>query len=179
MLLNMVNQLVAEAPDKLAIALDHWRNDEVILAALSLHGLRGALASIGAQQFSVVALRLEQALQQQAGGEIAKLFDSADQTLSLTLEAARRWLATQQPVSLTEQLDLNPALLARWIALLESQDMEAYEMYEQLKTVLSSQLPQRTGEQLQQAMQCFDFTSALACLAPLTTSIRATDRNSE
>ena len=52
-------------------------------------------------------------------------------------------------------------------------------MYEQLKTVLSSQLPQRTGEQLQQAMQCFDFTSALACLAPLTTSIRATDRNSE
>ena len=179
MLLNMVNQLVAEAPDKLAIALDHWRNDEAILAARSLHGLRGALASIGAQQFSVVALRLEQALQQQAGGEIAKLFDSADQTLSLTLEAARRWLATQQPVSLTEQLDLNPALLARWIALLESQDMEAYEMYEQLKTVLSSQLPQRTGEQLQQAMQCFDFTSVLACLAPLTTSIRANDRTSE
>nr|WP_315218601.1 response regulator [uncultured Duganella sp.] len=175
-LLSMVNQLVAEADGELANARDHWRKGQSILAARSLHSLRGALSSIGAQQFSVAALRLEQALQQKAGDEIANLFENAGHTLTLTLEAARRWMATQQTASLTEQVELNTALLARWTALLESQDMEAYEVYEQVKTMLSSLLSQRACEQLQQAMQRFDFMAALACLEPLDASIKATDR---
>lgn len=178
MLLSMINQLVSDADGELGHALNSWREGQPTVAARCLHGLRGALASIGAQQFSVATLRLERALQQ-GDDEIGTLFDEVGQKLALTLDAARRWIATQQPASLPEQHAMSATLLARWTSLLESQDMEAYEMYEQLKAVLSSQLPERTAERLQQAMLRFDFSAALACLALLETSSRETEGSSE
>lgn len=141
-----------------------WENGKALDAAAQLHKMRGSIGTLGAKKFAEVSLVLENAIVKKELDHIPSLFDSAIEILSLTVFAAKRWIAENEIVTnnqpLLDQNDGMPKLKV----LLTSSNMEACTLFEQIKDSVRTKFPVDEFIVLERSIEELNFGNALNIL---------------
>lgn len=148
-------------------ALEAHRSDD---AARLLHTMRGSIGTLGAKDFAVLSLQVENKIREGEDDHIAELLHGLEQELQKTVTAAGLWLAQKRAdnkqasvaILATEEAQI---LMQRLIACLRQNDIAAVDVFAELRENLSHKIPATSLAQLSQQIQDLDFQSALALLA--------------
>ncbi|MFZ6743801.1 response regulator [Undibacterium sp. JH2W] len=165
---GVIQNMMNHAHDDFEQAASHCQQGEAQQAARSLHTLRGSIGTLGAKDFAQAAQVLETAIVQQDLVRIPALLDAARQQLKLTITSVQTWLQAQNASqaapgdNTTSQVDT--AKLQELKALLQSQNMKASALYQEIQPSLQQQWPAPRQEAMQQAMLTLDFARALEVL---------------
>ncbi len=169
--LDLVRAFVAHGDAPLTAVQSAWQAHELREAAAQLHALRGAVGTLGAQQFAVACRKLEHRLKQHPERVEVQQFDALRAALALAVEAARAWLA-QQPLG--APLAGTPAeSLRTWLGWVHDQDFRASTAWPSVRPELAARLPADEMEAVDAAMQALDFPAVLALLRPLGLDLSA------
>lgn len=133
-------------------------------AARILHGLRGAIGTLGAVRFAEAALEFENAIRRSPGSEPAPSDARVRAEFSEVLEAAAAWLAQQAVPAPAPPATLETAALVELRGLLEQRSTRAGTLFSELKTALIEHLSDAEIARVQAAIDEFDFERALALL---------------
>ncbi len=150
-----------------------WQAGRVDDCVKHLHTLRGAIGTLGATRFADAALELERAMVNNGPEQVEPLFQSAKNALNDMLAAAQTWLSGQTVHQAKEPHaveQLNSRQIERFNALLQTQDIDAYETYGALRPSLHALLAPAQASALDTAMELLAFETAqeiVRDLAPL------------
>jgi HPt (histidine-containing phosphotransfer) domain-containing protein len=140
-------------------------------AAHMLHTLYGSVANLGGCRVREVAEELERLLDREGPARvIEELLACLEREFELFLKSAQQWLERQQA-----QLDLqtrhNRAREARLLELCEclaSNDLRAFDLFEELQTLLQSRMAEVDFTDCLAALQSLDFSLALGYVQTTT-----------
>jgi CheY-like chemotaxis protein len=171
-LLELIRNVVERSPDQILDARLAWKEGRIDDAARVFHTLRGPIGMLGAKQFTALSLEIENAIRSGQAVRVASLFDIAEQNLNLTVAAARHWLEQQaipdselQPDASADQFEF--AQVERLRALLSERDLEACDVYTELRTSLHGRLALEDITALDVAMERLQFREVLQQLQRL------------
>ncbi|WP_426113015.1 CHASE domain-containing protein [Massilia sp. PWRC2] len=172
-LAGLVGMLLDAGTSELDKLGDDWSATARAAAARSLHTLRGALGTFGAQRLVAAAHQLEQALQDAAAAaRLEQLLAAVRLELVATLAAASDWRERwqqQQPPS--QQRDsagagsVDGAQLTELRQLLHGRNLAAGTVFASIEADLPQLLGEHATGQLRAAIDRLDFSAALLFLA--------------
>ncbi|MBC3880230.1 PAS domain S-box protein [Undibacterium sp. LX40W] len=141
-----------------------WENGKTLDAAAQLHKMRGSIGTLGAKKFADISLVLENAIVKKELDHIPGLFDSAIEVLSLTVFAAKKWIAENEIVANNQPLlDQNDGI-PKLKVLLTSSNMEACTLFEQIKDSVRTKFPVDEFIVLERSIEELNFGNALNIL---------------
>ena len=92
-MVDLIARILAEAQVSFDTANAAWRGGDPLLAAQTLHAMRGNIGALGASRFVRASRLAEAALAEQPAELITPLFDDAGAALAEALAAGAAWLA--------------------------------------------------------------------------------------
>src|SRR5471032_212181 len=92
-MVDLIARILAEAQAGFDTANAAWRGGDPLLAARTLHAMRGNIGALGASRFVRASRLAEAALAEQPAELITPLFDDAGAALAEALAAGAAWLA--------------------------------------------------------------------------------------
>jgi len=138
-LAGVIQNMINHATQDFQKAVAHWQQGEAQQAASTLHTLRGSIGTLGAKDFAQAALTLENAISHQDQVRMPALLANAEQQLQLTITSVQAWLHAHDagiatPASPISQLQ--PEQLQEFKTLLQTQNMKASALYQELQAGL-------------------------------------------
>ncbi len=160
---KLLTQFASAAPAQLAQAQEHWNAGEVTQAAALLHTVKGSAVTVGAIALGRALAQAETIAKTSPGAPTLPAFPSQLLTLmqDVLQDTAARPQAPEPLPTAPQPGTASPlATLTRLATLLETQDMEALEYFDEISAAHTlSHLP--LIEQLQQAMDDLNFETSL------------------
>ncbi len=146
-------------------------------ARILAHTLKGVSGNLSASKLSASAAQLEDALKGGRPDEAERCLPLLVDHLAevLTAVALLEQESRNMPESDMPPMELNrlPGLLCNLLRKLECRDMQAVELYDQVKSLVALREPFR-AEQLEQAMDQLDFRQAVTVLHSLASDLAIT-----
>ena len=141
-------------------------------ARKQFHSLKGSLGNIGAMKVWDIVKDIEQAIiDDTPAPAVEALIEDALHTYAEMLSEAHTWLAHQNLELNTEIKNLDGSgfakALAELIALLEENNMQAFDIYEDLRGNIFEHLSDAEQALLEEKIQGFEFNLALDTLKKL------------
>lgn len=166
-ILDIVQRLVAagQAPvDETRAAIGRGQLHQ---AAHMLHTLNGSVANLGGRRVCEVASELELLLDRGTNSQVVtEMLNCLEREFAQMLKSAEAWLLSQQ-----HTLDLDRLRPAAWerrlkelTACLQENNLKAFDLFDELKHQLQSQMPPEDFLGFRTALQSLDFDSALHCI---------------
>jgi chemotaxis protein histidine kinase CheA len=141
-----------------------WMDGSVEAAARQLHTLRGMMGTMGAKRFAVAAHALERALPDTETTILQSMFDALQQEMQAVVAAASHWVANQTVPPAASEQPVGAEQLDQLYHLLEQRDIDACELYQQLKPALAAMLGGEGAASLDKSIDELDFDGALLWL---------------
>ncbi|PXX35290.1 response regulator [Undibacterium pigrum] len=166
-LAGVIQNMINHATQDFQQAIAHWQQGDAQQAARTLHTLRGSIGTLGAKDFAQAALTLENAISQQDQARIPALLANAEQQLQLTITSVQAWLHAHDASTAASAIpasQLQPEQLQEFKTLLQTQNMKASALYQELQASLQQHWPLQRQQAMQQAMLSLDFAAALDVL---------------
>ncbi|MFZ6875740.1 response regulator [Undibacterium sp. Di27W] len=167
-LAGVIQNMMNHAHDDFEQAASHWQQDQAQQAARCLHTLRGSIGTLGARNFAQAAQALETAIVQQDHERIPALLEAARRQLGMTISSVQSWLQAQNAsLSASDEhaaSQVDTVKLQEFKTLLQSQNMKASALYQEIQPSLQQQWPAPRQQAMQQAMLSLDFVKALEVL---------------
>ncbi|MBC3875813.1 response regulator [Undibacterium flavidum] len=138
-------------------------------AARLLHSMRGAVGSLGAKSFAALTLQLEKQILAADFSDLENRLAKAELDLDRSLGLAQAWLRQHEtpassPSAPADSLSLNEAALAQLRLLLQENNMQACDVFENLRPAFQAKLSEPLMQQLSNAISNLDFKTALQLL---------------
>jgi len=161
----VIAQLLSDAPKQIKQFELYYQQQNLKALEQLLHKLRGSYATLGAMKLPELSIQLEQLLHQQAQLPSRELFQNYLNCLEQTTAVLAEWLSQVDDSSAKELPDV-----LRFIHFLESNDMQAYSLFQQHKAAWQFYL----GEdfvQMEQDMMSLNFAAVAERLKAKTQSL--------
>lgn len=139
-------------------------------AARGLHSMRGSVGSLGAKPFAALTLQLETQIRAGDVTELERALAQAEADLNRSLNLAYIWLAQQeaqvQLLAAEPRVErvLNSAGFKQLRQLLQENNMQACDLFEEMRTALRARFGDGQMTQFERAMTGLDFKTALQLL---------------
>lgn len=125
----VIAQLLSAAPEQIKLLELHYQQQNVKALEQLLHKLRGSYATLGATELPTLSMQLELVLHQHTQLPSPELFQNYVHCLQQTTAVLAEWLHQFDSISGEELPDLVP-----FIRYLETNDMQAYSLFQQQKS---------------------------------------------
>ncbi|GHT23597.1 hypothetical protein FACS189419_07770 [Planctomycetales bacterium] len=163
--LRVVKTFRADAEAKSESIRSAYRAKDWKLYAVSVHGLKSALANVGATELSILAEELVQAGRNRSISFIAAETEPFLLQLEQIVESTEDWLQSHQTVTLQEDTSLFKEMLEKIRTGLK--DMDAKMIHDSMDTLHSQHWSKEAGEllaHLEKQITLFDYNEAVEAI---------------
>jgi two-component system sensor histidine kinase/response regulator len=169
-LAKMIQRVCDEGMQTVADIRNAWQSGKVQDAMQLLHKARGGIGTLGAQRFSNLALKMEQAMGKGLQAEVESGMPLFEREMALVIASAADWLQRQEKSDERQifPLQLDRAALEQLRAALLEQKMTAVDLYRSMKPTIATVISDLDLQILDKAINELEFDRAGKILAQIS-----------